>query len=146
MWGRHRTRAITPLTPSPFVQAGDSVQTEEQAASYLLQHNIQVMLEDVLSRLLVERPERPLVFLHQELLDAQAHGKRAYFTEDDIRGMHSLHDPTKNNFVTHAQATTALRNLGVNGQVAQGASWTGAHITADEFVTVARQLLDATAQ
>lgn len=129
-----------------LLQAGDAVQTEEQAADYLTKHNVQSLMEDLLSRVLVARPEKPVAFLRQVVSDIASNGRHAYFTDSDIRGMHSLHDPTGNNYITHSQAATALRNLGVSADVVKTVSWSNEHVTGDEFVAVAQQLLDSAAR
>lgn len=92
--------------------------TEEAAAAYLAEHRIEQILEELMGKLLFEKPEDVGSFLREQLSllsrGAWAAGKKdGYFTDDDLRGMFALFDRTRRGRITSAQALTGARSLGL---------------------------------
>ncbi len=110
---------------------------------------MQALLEELLTLVLVAKPKNPAGYLCDEVkrrMEAAAagKGKPSFFTDDDLRGIHSLFDATHNNSITTEQARTALRTLGVEAASATALPATGT-VDAETWVKVAREALDKAA-
>jgi hypothetical protein len=106
-----------PTCLSLHAQTGKNIDTEEGAARYLEEKGVHPLLEELLTLTLVAKPEHPAAFLAAECkarVDAAASGAPtpSFFTDDDLRGIHSLFDATHSGFITPVQARTALKSLG----------------------------------
>jgi len=124
--------------------------TEEDATSYLSEHRLPQVLEELVGRLLFERPEDPEAFLAEQLRAAAAAGAggaaaAAFFSDDDLRGMFTLFDPTGRGTVSPEQALAGARSVGVSltDDDAPSGSADGGGLTEDEFVAWARGCVDA---
>ena len=142
-------------------EGGKGVDTEEGAARYLQDEGVHALLEDLLTRVLVAKPAEPSDFLQAECAariaaaegagagaDAGAGaaagaGASAFFTDDDLRGIHSLFDATHSNNITAEQARSALKTIGVAPAAVAGeaALAEGARLDVGTFVKVARHAL-----
>jgi hypothetical protein len=142
-------------------EGGKGVDTEEGAARYLQDEGVHALLEDLLTRVLVAKPAEPADFLQAECAariaaaaaEAEAGGAGAgagasagatsLFTDDDLRGIHSLFDPTHTNAITAEQARAALRTIGVApaAMADDPALAEGARLDVAAFVKVARHAL-----
>lgn len=90
--------------------------------------------------LLYHKPADPFDFLAGEFrrLQRGGHGARpTFFTDEDLRGMFSLFDPTGTGKISEAQARIGLRNLGLHGDPVEGASTVPA-ISEEEWVRRAK--------
>jgi hypothetical protein len=126
----------------PLTQTGKGIDTEQGAASYLESSGVHALLEELLTMALVAKPANPaahLAHVLQERLEAKANGTapKPFFTDDDLRGVHSLFDATHNNSITAQQARTALRSLGADASVVTGEG----SLDAEAFIKVAREAL-----
>ena len=134
-------------------EGGKGVDTEEGAARYLQDEGVHALLEDLLTRVLVAKPAEPSDFLQAECAARIAAaegagagagaGAAAFFTDDDLRGIHSLFDPTHSNNITAEQARAALKTIGVAPAAVAGeaALAEGARLDVGTFVKVARHAL-----
>jgi hypothetical protein len=133
-------------------EGGKGVDTEEGAARYLQDEGVHALLEDLLTRVLVAKPAEPSDFLQAECAariaaaegaGGAATGGAAFYTDDDLRGIHSLIDPTHSNNITAEQARAALKTIGVAPAAAasEPALAEGAKIDSAKFVEIARHAL-----
>jgi hypothetical protein len=140
-------------------EGGKGVDTEEGAARYLQDEGVHTLLEDLLTRVLVAKPAEPSDFLQAECAariaaaegagaDAAAGagagaGAAAFFTDDDLRGIHRLFDPTHSNAITAEQARAALKTIGVApaAVASEAALAEGSRLDVGTFVKVARHAL-----
>jgi len=134
-------------------EGGKGVDTEEGAARYLQDEGVHALLEDLLTRVLVAKPAEPSDFLQAECAAriaaaegagaGAAAGAAAFFTDDDLRGIHSLFDPTHSNAITSEQARAALKTIGVApaAVASEEALAEGARLDVNAFVKVARHAL-----
>lgn len=134
-------------------EGGKGVDTEEGAARYLQDEGVHALLEDLLTRVLVAKPAEPSDFLQAECAARIAAaegagagagaGAAAFFTDDDLRGIHSLFDATHSNNITAEQARSALKTIGVAPAAVAGeaALAEGARLDVGTFVKVARHAL-----
>jgi hypothetical protein len=130
-------------------EGGRGVDTEEGAARYLQEQGVHALLEELLTRVLVAKPASPFDFLAAECAARIAAGGvgpgsalAPFFSDDDLRGIHSLFDATRSNAISAEQARAALKTVGVvgtDGPVA--ALGEGARVDADAFVRLARAAL-----
>lgn len=122
---------------------GRDQDTEEALTQYLESQRIQDVLEELFTTLLFHQPEDPLGFLAVECRKMQkqkAEGKATtVFDDTDLRGMHSLYDPSSKGHISRAQVAAAFKNLGLQG--APQLEGEGP-FNADTFVAVARAALD----
>ena len=103
--------------------------------------------------MLVAKPAEPSDFLQAECAARIAAaegagagagaGAAAFFTDDDLRGIHSLFDATHSNNITAEQARSALKTIGVAPAAVAGeaALAEGARLDVGTFVKVARHAL-----
>ena len=131
-------------------EGGKGVDTEEGAARYLQDEGVHALLEDLLTRVLVAKPAEPSDFLQAECAariaaaaEGAGAGAAAFFTDDDLRGIHSLFDPTHTNAITAEQARAALKTIGVAPATvaSEEALAEGARLDVNTFVKVARHAL-----
>jgi hypothetical protein len=128
-------------------EGGRGVDTEEGAARYLQEQGVHALLEELLTRVLVAKPASPFEFLAAECASRIAAGGPGialapFFSDDDLRGIHSLFDATRSNAISAEQTRAALKTIGVvgtDGPVA--ALGEGVRIDADAFVRLARAAL-----
>lgn len=132
----HLERKATVTLPTEAGACG----TEDEAKTYLEEHKLPQILEELLGRLLFERPDDPSAFLAGQLRAAAGSGT-TYFTDDDLHGMFSLFDPTGTGSITPAQALAGARSLGLE-PVDDDAAPEG-RMNEDAFVAWARERLDA---
>jgi len=91
---------------------------EEEARRYLEEHGILNILNDLTSSLLYYRPENPRAFLINELTKLHA-AKISYIyvpqllDEANAAAIFDTLDPTKQNFITEAQYTQTMKQLGI---------------------------------
>jgi hypothetical protein len=134
--------------PCPAPQTQRGIDTEEGAAAYLESAGVTALLEELMTAVLVAKPAAPAAFLAAECskrAEAAAAGlpKAAFFTDDDLKGIHTLFDATHNNLITAEQARTALRTLGVPAaHIAAALPAESASLNAAAFVALARAALD----
>ena len=101
-------------------------------------------VQELMATLLYRRPEDPFQFLSSELDRlARAHAsapRQTFFTEDDLKGMFSLFDPTKQGKISEAQVRTGLRTLGLPMEEADDEHVPSDEptVTEDEWVSRAR--------
>ena len=145
-----------PADPLPFLadhlDKGDEVKlpsedgacgTEEKATAYLEEHRLPQVLEELMGKVLYERPDDPRPFLAEQLRlvarGAWAEGKKdGFFADDDLRGMFSLFDPTRKGTISPAQAVAGVKSLGLDGVEPPE----GDTLSEDAFVAWARAALD----
>lgn len=127
------------------LQPGKAIDTEEAAAKYMKEHKVEAVLERLFSALLVKKPSNPIEFLigAAKSLHGAGPGLAPFYTEDDLRGLFSLFDPTNQMSISVEQARVALRNVGLDA--ASAGAWglpaSGAVDTAT-FIKVAQKGLE----
>lgn len=85
--------------------------TEESAHAYIEKHKLPALFEELCAAALYHKPEDAFDFISQELQrvakeEAAGHRKPTFFTEDDLKGMFSLFDPTGRGVISAAQVQT----------------------------------------
>ena len=120
--------------------------TEDDATAYLAEHRLPQVLEELMGRMLFARPEDPEAFLAEQLRSAagKSADSEAFFTDDDLRGMFTLFDPTGRGAIAPAQAVAGARSVGavVSDEDAPSGSAEGGALTEEEFVKWARECVD----
>jgi hypothetical protein len=128
-------------------EGGKGVDTEEGAAKYLNEMGVHTLLEELLTRVLVAKPKNATDFIINECksrIEAGTNYKSSstFFTDDDLRGIFSLFDPTHTNNISHEQAVVALKTIGVSLDALSSLS-DGSRIDSNAFVGIARSGLHA---
>jgi hypothetical protein len=105
--------------PSPSaltsVQPGKSVETEEAAVKYMQEKRVEATLERLFTSLLTKRPANPIDFLIAQAKELNTGSSLPpLYSEEDLRGLFGLFDPTNKMTITVEQARVALRNVGLD--------------------------------
>ena len=103
------------------------------------------LLQELFSSILFQQPADPLDFIVAECKRLKSveggRGVSRLWSDEDLRAMHSLYDPSGRGVITKAQVMTALRNLGV--RTANVPPPAEDVISVDTFVRIARAAIDA---
>ena len=94
---------------------------EAEAASYLREHKIPELLENITAALVFNRPEDPRTFIKEHLerlLRAQSnpteHRPPLFIDEANARSVFGMLDLTNTGFISHEQYLAAMESLGVS--------------------------------
>ena len=101
---------------------GDNLRPmEAEAASYLREHKIPELLENLTAALVFNRPEDPRAFITEHLerlLRAQSdpteHRPPLFIDETNVRSVFGMLDLTNTGFISHEQYLAAMGTLGVS--------------------------------
>lgn len=105
------------------------------------------MLEELLTTVLIHKPASPVAFLRDEIhnrISILNNGQTlpSFFTDNDLKGIHSLFDSTHINVITVDQARTAIKTLGANPDDSIPSTYPSNPIDVDTFVSLARAALN----
>lgn len=112
------------LAPGEEVEREGSGDTEEAAQAYLEKYRIPQLMEELLGRVLYSQPEDPHALMIEELekLQRRVAGARppGFFSDDDLRGVFTLFDPTGKGKISEKQVITGFQALGINVEAGSG--------------------------
>ena len=90
-----------------------------EANTYLKKHKVLQLFHNIGTELAYNKPADPNAFLLTYLKELQSKGgdgKTSFFTNEDLKVMFSLFDPTNSGSISKGQYLTALNSVGIEKQ------------------------------